>query len=186
MDRLTYDFQIGGSHCWQVKGADNLECREVCQRQEDRGCTDCPIAKAFDRLAAYEETGLEPGEIEQLKGEVFGLRLDKQELEQYRALGPIDRLRELKQADDEGRCVVLKCKPNATVWFIKSAFSTAHFPIEGNHVSIKGVACDGDIYCSAITAYNKISRSFYMSDIGKTVFLTREEAEAALRREQDG
>lgn len=185
MDRLTYDFQIGGSHCWQVKGADNLECREVCQRQEDRRCTDCPIAKAFDRLAAYEETGLEPGEIEQLKGEVFGLRLDKQELEQYRALGPIDRLRELKQADDEGRCVVLKCKPNATVWFIKSAFSTAHFPIEGNHVSIKGVACDGDIYCSAITAYNKISRSFYMSDIGKTVFLTREEAEAALRREQE-
>lgn len=98
MDRLTYDFQIGGSHCWQVKGADNLECREVCQRQEDRGCTDCPIAKAFDRLAAYEETGLEPGEIEQLKGEVFGLRLDKQELEQYRALGPIDRLRELAEA----------------------------------------------------------------------------------------
>lgn len=139
----------------------------------------------FLRLAAYEDTGLEPGEIEQLKGEVLGLRLDKQELEQYRALGPIDRLRELKQADDEGRCVVLKCKPNATVWFIKSAFSTAHFPIEGNHVSIKGVACDGDIYCSSITAYNKISRSFYMSDIGKTVFLTREEAEAALRREQE-
>ena len=52
--------------------------------------------EAVDRLAAYEETGLEPGEIEQLKGEVFGLRLDKQELEQYRALGPIDRLRELK------------------------------------------------------------------------------------------
>lgn len=98
---------------------------------------------------------------------------------------PLKRIRELAQADREGRCVVLKCKPNATVWFIKSAFSTAHFPIEGNYVSIKGVACDGDIYCSAITAYNKISRSFYMSDIGKTVFLTREEAEAALRREQE-
>ena len=66
MDRLTYDFQLGGSHCWQVKGADNLECREVCQRQEDRGCTDCPIAKAFDRLAAYEDTGLEPEEIDSL------------------------------------------------------------------------------------------------------------------------
>ena len=98
----------------------------------------------------------------------------------------LDELAEMVQAKREVRCVVLKCKPNATVWFIKSAFSTAHFPIEGNHVSIKGVACDGDIYCSAITAYNKISRSFYMSDIGKTVFLTREEAEAALRREQDG
>lgn len=30
-----------------------------------------------------------------------------EELKQYRSLGPIDRLRELKQADDEGRCVVL-------------------------------------------------------------------------------
>ena len=100
MDRLTYDFKIGGSHCWQVKGADNLECREVCQMQEDRGCTDCPIAKAFERLSAYEETGLEPGEIKQLKGEVFGLRLDKQELS---ALGPIDRLRELAQADKDGK-----------------------------------------------------------------------------------
>lgn len=56
-----------------------------------------------DRLAAYEDTGLEPGEIEQLKGEAFGLRVDKQELEQYRALGPIDRLRELAQADKDGK-----------------------------------------------------------------------------------
>lgn len=57
----------------------------------------------FLRLAAYEDTGLEPVEIEQLKGEVLGLRLDKQELEQYRALGPIDRLRELAQADKDGK-----------------------------------------------------------------------------------
>lgn len=57
----------------------------------------------FLRLAAYEDTGLEPGEIEQLKGEVLGLRLDKQELEQYRALGPIDRLRELARADKDGK-----------------------------------------------------------------------------------
>lgn len=132
--------------------------------------------EAADALSALQ------AENEKLRAE---LEQVKRELSAYKELGPVDRLRELKQADDEGRCVVLKCKPNATVWFIKSAFSTAHFPIEGNHVSIKGVACDGDIYCSAITAYNKISRSFYMSDIGKTVFLTREEAEAALRREQE-
>lgn len=63
--------------------------------------------EAVDRLAAYEATGLEPEEIEQLKGEAFGLRVDKQELEQYRALGSIGRLRELARADREGRCVVL-------------------------------------------------------------------------------
>ena len=55
MKRLTYDFEIGGNHCWQVAGADNLECREVCERQGDDGCKTCPIAKAFDRLAAIED-----------------------------------------------------------------------------------------------------------------------------------
>ena len=36
------------------------------------------------------------------KGEAFGLKVDKQELEQYRALASVDRLRELAQADKEG------------------------------------------------------------------------------------
>ena len=80
MERLTYDFCISGNHCWQVKGADNLECREVCQRQEDKGCKTCPIAKAFDRLAAYED--------------ILGGEYD------------LDRLRELAQADREGRIVL--------------------------------------------------------------------------------
>lgn len=98
MDRLTYDFQIGGSHCWQVKGADNLECREVCQRQEDRGCTDCPIAKAFDRLAAYEETGLEPEDFKRAFSEDTILKLAGQAL----GITP-DRLRELAQTDKDGK-----------------------------------------------------------------------------------
>lgn len=93
MDRLTYwcDNWHGGGKWFVAIDAEG---------REDYG-------PHVDRLAAYEETGLEPGEIEQLKGEVFGLRLDKRELERYRALGSIERLRELKQADDEGRCVVL-------------------------------------------------------------------------------
>ena len=69
--------------------------------------------KAVDRLAAYEDTGLEPEEIEQLKGEAFGLRVDKQELEQYRALGLIDRLRKLAQADKENRVL-----PEGSGWFV--------------------------------------------------------------------
>ena len=67
MERLTYDFSIGGNHCWQVKGADNLECREVCQIQGDKGCKDCPIAAAFDRLATYEDTGFTPEEVQQMR-----------------------------------------------------------------------------------------------------------------------
>ena len=90
MKRLTYDFCIGGNHCWQINGADNLECREVCRQQEENGCKDCPIAKAFDRLAA----------IEDILGEEYDL----------------DRLRELVQADREGRCVVLNMPRKPLVW----------------------------------------------------------------------
>lgn len=84
MERYTY--QDGGK--WRIRIGDT----------EHSG-------QWVDRLAAYEATGLEPEKIEQLKGEVFGLRLDKQELS---ALGPIGRLRELAQADREGRCVVFQ------------------------------------------------------------------------------
>lgn len=52
-------------------------CDEVCQIQEGKGCTDCPIAKAFNRLAA----------IEDILGNEYEL----------------DRLRELAQADREGK-----------------------------------------------------------------------------------
>ena len=82
MKRLTYDFALGGNHCWQVKGADNLECREVCEGQRDDGCKTCPIAKAFDRLAS----------IEDILGDEYDL----------------DRLRELAQADREGRVEIIE------------------------------------------------------------------------------
>ena len=115
MERLTYDFCVGNKHCWQVKGADNLECREVCRNQGEKGCTDCPIAKAFDRLAAYEETGLDPEELEEKQNEAYdlgyqsclnykGLRWDEaEELQRYREIGSIDRLRELAQAEKTGQ-----------------------------------------------------------------------------------
>lgn len=123
MERLTYDFCIGGNHCWQVKGADNLECREVCQCQEDKGCKDCPIAKAFDRLAAYEETGLEPEEIDRILdayGRGMTLRTETaQRLEIVKDI-KTTRLRELAQADKEGRCVVMPCQPGYKISYKSS------------------------------------------------------------------
>ena len=128
----------------------------------------------FLRLAAYEDTGLEPGEIEQLKGEVLGLRLDKQELEQYRALGPIDRLRELAQADKLiGKTVYYpyaeKILEKRMSHFIIYDERRANLPPKESWFCIN----------------DDKSETFGFEDIGKTVFLTREEAESALRREQD-
>ena len=148
VDRLTYwcDNWHGGGKWFVAIDAEG---------REDYG-------PHVDRLAAYEETGLEPGEIEQLKGEVFGLRLDKQELEQYRALGPIDRLRELKQADDEGRCVVLPFKPPRWVYMCSARFPK---PAKAHYASAINVLQDMDSGC-------------VFGD-------TPKEAEDALRREQE-
>ena len=128
----------------------------------------------FLRLAAYEDTGLEPGEIEQLKGEVLGLRLDKQELEQYRALGPIDRLRELARADKLiGKTVYYpyaeKILEKRVSHFIIYDERRANLPPKESWFCIN----------------DDKSETFGFEDIGKTVFLTREEAESALRREQE-
>ena len=77
------------------------------------------IAVCLDRLAAYEDNGLEPEEIKVIAGlasencaktadAIDKLLQDDAELKSYRELGSIDRLRELVQTDQEGQCVVLE------------------------------------------------------------------------------
>ena len=118
MERLTYDFEIVGNHCWQVKGADNLECREVCERQGDSGCKTCPIEKAFDRLAA----------IEDILGDEYDL----------------ERLRELAQADRDGRCVVLPFKPHKTMW---SCSKSNPKPAKAYYATEMGILADMKAGC---------------------------------------
>lgn len=150
MERLTYDFALGGNHCWQVKGADNLECREVCERQGDNGCKTCPIAKAFDRLAA----------IEDILGDEYDL----------------DELREMVQAKRKGRCIVLPCKKGDTVWRI--VHDAAPHITKDRCTDIKYE--NRDIWVHLIG-----DRVMGGWNFGKLLFLTREEAQAALRREQE-
>lgn len=144
MERLTYDFCVGDKHCWQVKGADNLECREVCRNQGENGCTDCPIAKAFDRLAAYEETGLEP--------------------------------EELAQAEKEGRLVVLPCDVGDKLYDVTLGEVREKIVISLSMLlskSVNHLVIHAENFRNAVTSYE-------LQDIGKTVFLTREAAEATL------
>lgn len=42
---------------------DCLFCGEICESLEEEGCQKCIIQEAFDRLAAYEDTGLTPEQI---------------------------------------------------------------------------------------------------------------------------
>ena len=124
--------------------------------------------EAVDRLAAYEETGLEPEQIRTVLDDAA------REFAEYDAMAPKERLRELAQADREGRCVVLPAKPDQTIyqWRIGDDCPSVS-RLDGVQIN-----ADGEITYPIWNGY------LIPEDFGKTVFLTREEA--ALRREQDG
>lgn len=65
-----------------------------------------PLIDCANKCQAYEDTGLEPEEIKQVFTEETVLKVAGQLL----GITP-DRLRELAQADREGRCVVIR--PNS-------------------------------------------------------------------------
>ena len=81
-----------------------------------------------------------------------------------------NRLRELAEADKDGRCVVLPCKVGDTVYF-----ALLGRIIEKQVFSIVSFSNSTRIYCGGTSEY------FRQEDIGKTFFLTRAEAERALQ-----
>lgn len=121
------------------------------------GCLteDCGFkVEICERLAAYEDTGLEPDEVKALQKDWSDLCTVIGEC------GGIDRLRELAEADKDGRIVVLPCKVGDTVYRLQYIEQTP-----GRFVV--GVA---EIKFALL----------WLEEFGETVFLTREEAEAAL------
>ena len=70
-----------------------------------------PLIDCAIKCQAYEDTGLEPEEIKQVFTEETVLKVAGQ----FLGITP-DRLRELAQADREGRCVVLNMPRKPLVW----------------------------------------------------------------------
>lgn len=92
-----------------------------------------------------------------------------------------EQIKEYQQLEEQGRLLKLLCNRGDEVYFIKSAFSLAHFPIKAKITRICGVDCDNDVMYVSNTEYNGIDRHFKQSDIGKTVFLTKAEVEEKLK-----
>ena len=121
----------------------------------------------IDRLAAYEDSGLEPEEIYEVRFLIAAQR-DPQKLA---------RLRELVLADQDGRLVVL---PSKTVWELTMDAGPdcdMKCPVDAFDESL---GCD---LCSKAKqfAYERPCTQELLKELGKTVFMTREEAEAALK-----
>ena len=136
-----------------------------------------PLIDAANRLAAYEDTGLEPEEIERIVdayGRGHTLRTESAErLEIVREI-KTDRLRELAKAEKDGRLEVLPCKVGdhiladgreaIVVWFF--GYKTGRYL----HAQFLDNAECADI-------------PFY--EIGKNRLSAREDAEAAMAKKGD-
>lgn len=181
MERMTFD----GNFC------DIAQCRELPCPYNGA----CSQRKVWERLKAYEDTGLTPEEINDLASvreispeaeyainkhaDNIIERLDK-------LLHQTDddaRLRDLAEADKDGRLVVLPCKVGEKLWVIGRDNVPREMELEPP--DIRTVCTDEDNLCMSTCNRRPDGYCAYRlrndgTSIGKTVFLTREEAEAAL------
>ena len=145
---------------------ENVNCLRCRFRHEDNGnctavggfCTAIPAAHC-PLLRQYLDTGLTPEEID----------MDHEAAEQLRQLCQgcdLDRLEELARADRAGRLVVLPCEVGTATYYIH--WPIAVYPDKSEPEIKRGIftLCDLD-------------------RVGRSVFLTREEAEAALEAMKD-
>lgn len=121
--------------------------------------------EAADRLAAYEDTGFTPEAGAQLKkiAEIFNCDLDN--TAQLKEL--CDKLRGWRQAEQDGRLVVLPCKVGDTVYRLLTPT---------NHIIERKIRTIGEA-ADVISTLNK-------EDGIVQTYLTRQEAEAAMERRE--
>lgn len=140
----------------KIRNMTDEELAELLERCEGEGYQDSSITPIMENGAA----------IEDILGDDYDL----------------DRLKELVQADREGKCVLLPCKVGDKLYKISEngvkevvvqsiVFMLSHTV---NHLTVHVANERG--------AMTEIETK----EFGKTVFLTREEAEAALKKMNEG
>ena len=125
--------------------------------------------------------------IEDILGDEYDLDLLQKQIQAYREgryiilkepeQAGISRLRELAQADREGRCVVLPCKVEDDV-YINILGRTLPFTV----ISISQMSSTPTFKAQHGI---RLVYIFKADDVVETVFMTRAEAEAALQGEQE-
>lgn len=167
-----------------ICGTANLAYPESCYFKsgaKDQIAVSAYRQQAIERLAEYEDTGLEPEKIVFLKNVVDDAFSDKPEFTEH--------IRELLRAEQDGRLVVLPCKVGDTLWVTGRDNVPREMELEAP--DIRTVCTDEDNLCMSTCNRKPDGFCAYRlrndgADIGKTVFLTREEAEKALEARENG
>ena len=130
-------------------------------------------AELRGRLMQYEDTGLEPAMCANYK--TF-------EDEAISKGVTFKRIVALMEADRAGRLVVLPCKPGDTVYEVTSRKTISEYRVKAIRVELFCTFIEWDIVAGFV---DKSIFGVPVDEIGKTVFLTREEAEKVLEAKKD-
>ena len=155
---------------------ETLNCMRCKYRHEDNGnCTAvggfCTAVTAANcpMLRKYLDTGMTPERCAEFaRADAEGRYIVMRDAEQE----SVARLRELAEADKDGRCVVLPCRQGDELW------TYCNHPVKRVYsFTVSDVST-----LNGRTVLNTLGLgTIRPEDIGKTVFLTREEAEKALQ-----
>ena len=158
MNRLTTD----ETYCLRIN----------CDAELDGCGGTCDEYERWKRLQAYEQTGLEPETIRGVVQSILNLESVK----------GFDYLKSLVNADAEGRLIVMPAKSVYVITCDAGPNCDMKCPVDPWD---EALGCD---MCSKseVFIYERPCTERLMKEIGHGVFLTREEAEAALAKEGDG
>ena len=128
----------------------------------------CNYAYDIRRFKPYEDTGLTPQEIEQMKARMPLHQCVGESPDKMSIFGvSVSKIMELTKADKQGLLVTLPCKIGDTVYRV----CKKKYDVDGY-----GMQWEED--------WGIVTNAFHLGmfhEIGKNVFLTREEAEEVLR-----
>lgn len=176
MKRLTFEGNFCDiAMCGEVRGGSFCEDGDCSQR------------KTWERLKAIEdilcdsvgdndpdaEDEYDLDRLAVMCNQRMSMRDEVSERFSLTAKIPLDRLREIAEAERGGRCVVLPCKRDDVLWTFQTYPSERVYSFHVTDLStLNGRTMLNTDIMGVVDA----------RDVGKTVFLTRVEAEAALAK----
>lgn len=155
----------------EYKDADNGNCTAA-----GGFCTAVPAAYC-PLLRQYLGTGMTPEQAANAKTIIESAFADD--------VSKAERIRKLLVADKDGRVLILPCKVGDAVWFARSVFRKVDSPIEATVTGFASYGTTGELIYTTMTVEGQITRRFLEHQIGKSAFLSFEEAERALEGQRD-
>lgn len=163
---------------------DCQKCKADWTGKHGKPMVDCTALycrnRLLDRLVKYEDTGLTPELCAEFaRADAEGRYIVMRDAEQE----GVARLRELSEADKDGRVEVLPCKVGDRLYEVTGRKTISVYKVRAIRVELFGLFIEWDIVEGFV--WQSLS-GINAGEIGKTVFLTREEAEKALKEVEQG